>query len=1071
MKTRLTRWLLYFPVTLFIVLLSPTLFAEPTNCEVADVPKEQCEVLINLFTSTNGTGWTIHTGWNENNTLCSWEGITCAAGNVTEIRLSQHGLSGTLPEKESWSALTGLEVLDLSDNLLIGEIPDLTSIPTLRIVSLAKNQLEGTLPKELFTSVLEELSLESNQLSGIIPSASAANLKKLLLNNNQFLGPIPTYSEMPKLTDLEFSDNSSELCKDPTFDYGEWSEKVSGFEECSGTIHGYKYQDIISDGLYKSGEPKLKGETITLVNKASGEVYDTRTTDRYGDYLFSDLPYGTYTVTSSVPAGYGQTLPTPQQPGSTVTPFQVVIGSEQLTYEVVFGIYPDNVIRLDKNGDGIGKITARTKEPLRSSVSSIGYYGHYVPGQVLELQARAAPIGSYFVGWWGRDCAVVYDRYPDGTPKYTYNTNPIVTVTVGNSKIPESATDCSAVFQGFNCSNATQISIPECLALGAIFHDANGRNWINRDGWVTSLEPCSWRGVTCEPLGTRGGAVTHTVTRVDLPNNNLVGELPDEDLGPLSNLTGFNVSGNPDLGLQVPSTLVNNLDNKGATQADLNISDSGLCRNVNTDYPEGWDFSALPDCPQLPPIASFKLLPPDGSLIVNVDASASEDPDGDIVSYAWTTSCGPTAEGMITPIVFTAQATCEITLTVTDNAGSTATAKGVVTVPAAALNISRIGDGSGKILVNPSNRSTLNCSPGTCEVTQHLFNPNMTVTLTAEPAIGSIFQGWSEDCTGNELSVSVVTGETPLSCVAEFSLDPTPPSDYAKLTVIVKDINTDKPIDNASQILDRVSLTHPQLGINCGDGYTDCQDYKRKGLLVRLKSVPNDADKKNSGANTYWEFSQWLCTLAADSTEVPLTTKIRPQTAFTLTDETVCVAYFKSEPIIAAEELREQLYREGELDTGELGSERYSPEFGDGKEKNEDRLKEGFALAQAAIMAIELQLDTTDATTIRATWPHHLNDIHIYPPPPLRAAQWTESVRIREDAIVDGFLSSGIVSGLYVEVRVNLINKNQVEEIVPILIEYEGDSVSGTRSPRGGGCSSNYGVWCKPPPCKKNCWK
>jgi hypothetical protein len=45
------------------------------------------------------------------------------------------------------------------------------------------------------------------------------------------------------------------------------------------------------------------------------------------------------------------------------------------------------------------------------------------------------------------------------------------------------------------------------------------------------------------------------------------------------------------------------------------------------------------------------------------------------------------------------------------------------------------------------------------------------VTLSAEPAVGSTFAGWSGDCSGNSLSTAV-TLSTGRSCTALFGTDP-----------------------------------------------------------------------------------------------------------------------------------------------------------------------------------------------------------------------------------------------------------------------------------------------------------
>jgi PKD repeat protein len=76
----------------------------------------------------------------------------------------------------------------------------------------------------------------------------------------------------------------------------------------------------------------------------------------------------------------------------------------------------------------------------------------------------------------------------------------------------------------------------------------------------------------------------------------------------------------------------------------------------------------------VPPVASFAANPNSGtpSLSVDVDGSASSDPDGTIVSYDWDFGDTTTGSGVTATHVYAATGTYRITLTVTDNAGDTA---------------------------------------------------------------------------------------------------------------------------------------------------------------------------------------------------------------------------------------------------------------------------------------------------------------------------------------------------------------------------------------------------------------
>lgn len=79
-----------------------------------------------------------------------------------------------------------------------------------------------------------------------------------------------------------------------------------------------------------------------------------------------------------------------------------------------------------------------------------------------------------------------------------------------------------------------------------------------------------------------------------------------------------------------------------------------------------------------PPVASFTFTT--NELTASFNASGSSDPDGTIVSYAWTFGDGSTGTGVTTSRTYTAAGTYNVTLTVTDNSGATASQTQSVTV-------------------------------------------------------------------------------------------------------------------------------------------------------------------------------------------------------------------------------------------------------------------------------------------------------------------------------------------------------------------------------------------------------
>ena len=71
-----------------------------------------CEPLKVFFEDTTGIYWMNKTGWLSTSNCCTWHGIKCVAGEISEIKLAYNGLAGTLsPELAMLPFLNGI-VLD-----------------------------------------------------------------------------------------------------------------------------------------------------------------------------------------------------------------------------------------------------------------------------------------------------------------------------------------------------------------------------------------------------------------------------------------------------------------------------------------------------------------------------------------------------------------------------------------------------------------------------------------------------------------------------------------------------------------------------------------------------------------------------------------------------------------------------------------------------------------------------------------------------------------------------------------------------------------------------------------------
>jgi hypothetical protein len=175
----------------------------------SSVPAIECEALIALYESTNGSGWASREGWMVDLNPCNWHGVVCTGGTVTELgaldttsetsSFTYNDMVGVLPPE--LGNLTNLTSLNLPHNWIVGPIPpELGNLTHLTRLDLSYNWIVGPIPPEMANLAnLAYLNLSWNRLSGPIPPelGKLTNLTQMRLYSNQLSGPIP-----PDLGDL-----------------------------------------------------------------------------------------------------------------------------------------------------------------------------------------------------------------------------------------------------------------------------------------------------------------------------------------------------------------------------------------------------------------------------------------------------------------------------------------------------------------------------------------------------------------------------------------------------------------------------------------------------------------------------------------------------------------------------------------------------------------------------------------------------------------------------------------------------------------------------------------------------
>uniref|UniRef100_A0A7N0TFQ6 non-specific serine/threonine protein kinase n=1 Tax=Kalanchoe fedtschenkoi TaxID=63787 RepID=A0A7N0TFQ6_KALFE len=173
--------------------------------------------------------------WVESDSPCDFWGVKCVLGDVTEISLDNQSLSGdvspavcaleslrslVLPSNSisgilpaELSNCTNLRVLNVSGNIMAGELPDLSALHALEILDLSSNHFSGKFPAWVGKlNGLLQLSLGLNNFDeGKIPDSlgNLKNLTYLYLAGCRFIGEIPnSIFGLKALQTLDFSSNN-----------------------------------------------------------------------------------------------------------------------------------------------------------------------------------------------------------------------------------------------------------------------------------------------------------------------------------------------------------------------------------------------------------------------------------------------------------------------------------------------------------------------------------------------------------------------------------------------------------------------------------------------------------------------------------------------------------------------------------------------------------------------------------------------------------------------------------------------------------------------------------------------
>ncbi|CEM14970.1 unnamed protein product [Vitrella brassicaformis CCMP3155] len=138
--------------------------------------------------------------------------IPASFSNLSELRavwLNDNMLTGELPDLSKW---TKVENMDIANNQLSGSLDPLTKLQAVHTLRIFNNQFEGQIPQELVSlRELVTLNARDNRLSGLPHSLDGwPKLVYANLARNQLQGFIPLMENLTSLESLSFVSNRLE---------------------------------------------------------------------------------------------------------------------------------------------------------------------------------------------------------------------------------------------------------------------------------------------------------------------------------------------------------------------------------------------------------------------------------------------------------------------------------------------------------------------------------------------------------------------------------------------------------------------------------------------------------------------------------------------------------------------------------------------------------------------------------------------------------------------------------------------------------------------------------------------